>query len=74
MQATVVNATKIMIVGDFSYYLILDRLGMNVQLIPFLFGAGQGNLPTGQRGLFAYWRNTAKVLSAAAFVALTGTT
>jgi HK97 family phage major capsid protein len=74
MQATVVNATKIMIVGDFSYYLILDRIGMNVELIPHLFGAAQGNLPVGQRGLYAYWRNTAKVLSAAAFVALTGTT
>jgi HK97 family phage major capsid protein len=74
MQATVVNATKIMIVGDLSYFLILDRIGMQVELIPFLFGAAQGNLPTGQRGLYAYWRNTSKVLSAAAFVALTGTT
>jgi HK97 family phage major capsid protein len=74
MQATVVNATKIMIVGDFSYFLIVDRLGMTVELIPHLFGAAQGNLPTGQRGLYAYWRNTSKVLSASAFVALTGTT
>jgi HK97 family phage major capsid protein len=74
MQATVVNATKIMVVGDFSYFLIVDRIGMTVELIPFLFGAAQGNLPTGQRGLYAYWRNTSKVLSASAFVALTGTT
>jgi HK97 family phage major capsid protein len=74
MQATVVNATKIAIVGDFNYFLIVDRIGMTVELIPFLFGAGQGNLPTGQRGLYAYWRNTSKVLSASAFVALTGTT
>jgi HK97 family phage major capsid protein len=74
MQATVVNATKIMIVGDFSYFLIVDRIGMQIELIPFLFGAAQGNLPTGQRGLYAWWRNTSKVLSASAFVALTGTT
>jgi hypothetical protein len=47
MQATVVNATKIMIVGDFNYFLVLDRIGMNIELIPFLFGAAQGNLPTG---------------------------
>jgi hypothetical protein len=47
MQATVVNATKIMIVGDFNYFLVLDRIGMNIELIPFLFGSGQGNLPTG---------------------------
>jgi len=74
MQATVVNATKIVVAGDFNYFLVLDRLGLNIELIPFLFGAAQGNLPTGQRGLYAWWRNTSKVLSAAAFVALTGTT
>ena len=74
MQATVVNATKIMIVGNFQYFLIVDRIGLNVELIPFLFGAAQGNLPTGQRGLYAYWRNSSKVLSASAFVAMTGTT
>jgi len=73
MQATVVNATKIMIVGDFNYFLIVDRIGMNVELIPHIFGAAN-RLPIGQRGLYAYWRNTSKVLSANAFVALTGTT
>ena len=75
MQATVVNATKLMIVGDFgNYFLIVDRIGMNVELVPTVFGAAQGNLPTLQRGLLAYWRNTSKVLSASAFVAMTGTT
>jgi HK97 family phage major capsid protein len=74
MQATVVNATKIMIIGDFSYFLVLDRIGLNIELIPFLFGAAQGNLPTGQRGLYCWYRNTSKVLSASAFVAMTGTT
>jgi HK97 family phage major capsid protein len=73
MQATVVNATKIMVVGDFSYFLIVDRIGMNVEIAPMLFGA-TNRFPTGQRGLYAYWRNTSKVLSASAFVALTGTT
>jgi HK97 family phage major capsid protein len=74
MQATVVNATKIMIVGDFNYMLVLDRIGLHIEMIPFLFGASQGNLPTGQRGIYAWWRNTSKVLSASAFVAMTGTT
>jgi HK97 family phage major capsid protein len=73
MQATVVNATKIMVVGDFSYFLIVDRIGMNVEVIPHIFGA-TSRFPIGQRGLYAYWRNTSKVLSASAFVALTGTT
>ena len=73
MQATVVNATKIMIVGDFSYFLIVDRIGMTVELVPHIFGASS-RFPIGQRGLYAYWRNTSKVLSASAFVAMTGTT
>jgi HK97 family phage major capsid protein len=73
MQATVVNATKIMVVGDFNYFLVVDRLGMTIELVPHIFGAAN-RFPTGQRGLYAYWRNTSKVLSASAFVALTGTT
>lgn len=73
MQATVVNATKIMVVGDFSYFLIVDRVGMNVEVVPHIFGA-TSRFPIGQRGLYAYWRNTSKVLSSSAFVALTGTT
>ena len=55
------------VVGDFNYYKIIDRVGLNVEVIPHLFGAAQGNLPTGQRGLFAYWRVGAKVLDANAF-------
>jgi HK97 family phage major capsid protein len=73
MQATIVNATKILLLGDFRYYIVVDRVGMNVELVPHLFGA-TARYPTGQRGLYAYWRNSAKVLSASAFRALTGTT
>ena len=57
----------IAVVGDFSYYKIRDRIGMTVENVPHLFGAAQGNLPTGQRGLFAYWRVGAKVANANAF-------
>jgi len=60
-----------MLFGDCKQFLIVDRLGMSVELIPQLFnqataGVGVG-LPTGQRGLFAIWRNTSKVLVDAAF-------
>ncbi len=59
------------VIGDYSrYYKIVDRIGMNIELVPHLFGSGQGNLPTGSRGLFAYWRTGAKVLNAAAFKTL----
>jgi HK97 family phage major capsid protein len=78
MSATVVNATKIMLLGDFSMFKIIDRVGMNVELVATLTqqataGTGFG-FPTGQRGVFAWWRNGSKVLDAVGFRALTGTT
>ena len=46
-----------MVAGDFATgYRIVDRIGGTVELIPHLFGAAQGNLPTGMRGLYYYWR------------------
>jgi HK97 family phage major capsid protein len=71
MQATVVNATKIMVVGDFSRFLVLDRIGLTVEVVPHIFGTAN-RFPIGQRGLYAYWRNTSKVLDANAFRALQG--
>ena len=62
---------KVAVFGDASYFVIVDRVGLNLELVPIIFGAAQGNLPTGQRGLYAWWRNTSKVLSAAAFLTFT---
>lgn len=45
---------EILIVGDFSGYLIAQRAGMSVELVPHLFGAS--NRPTGQRGLYSWAR------------------
>jgi HK97 family phage major capsid protein len=50
------------ILGDFSQFLIVDRAGMDVEIVPHLFDV-TNNLPTGQRGIFALWRNNAKVLN-----------
>jgi HK97 family phage major capsid protein len=67
-SGTFTTGQKIAVVGDYSRaFKIVDRLGMAIEIIPHLFGAAQGNLPTGQRGLFAYWRVGAKVLDANAF-------
>jgi HK97 family phage major capsid protein len=66
-SGTFTTGQLIGVVGDFNYYKIVDRVGLNVEVIPHIFGAAQGNLPTGQRGLFAYWRVGAKVLDANAF-------
>jgi HK97 family phage major capsid protein len=67
MVSTTTTASRIMIAGDFSGYTVVDRLGTTVELIPHLFGAAQGNLPTGQRGLYIYGRTGAGVTKPNAF-------
>lgn len=58
--------TRLMLLGDFKKFLIVDRVGMSVELIPHLFHTGN-NRPSGQRGLYAIWRNSSKVLDPNAF-------
>lgn len=52
------GAANILVVGDFRNYVIADRVGMSVELVPHLFDV-TNNRPTGQRGWFAYARNGA---------------
>lgn len=58
--------SKILLLGDFNHYLIVDRVGMSIELVPHLF-ATANNRPSGQRGLLAFWRNSAEVLVDNAF-------
>ncbi len=56
--------------GDFSKFIIADRIGMSVQVIPQVFNgntAGGIAYPTGQQGLYAFWRNSSDVMSSNAF-------
>ena len=69
MDATKTAGDEIMLFGDFRNFLIVDRVGMSVELVPHVFGANQR--PTGQRGLYAFWRNSSKVLVDKAFALLT---
>lgn len=58
------------ILGDFNYYAIVDRVGLQVRMIDNLFnGNTTGGLtyPVGMSGLVCYWRNTADTLSSNAF-------
>lgn len=64
-----VTGTKLMMFGDFSQFLIVDRIGMTVELIPNLLGAN--GRPTGQRGVYAVWMNNSKILVPSAFKVLT---
>jgi HK97 family phage major capsid protein len=68
MASVLTTGTKILVIGDWRYFVIVDRVGMNVEFIQNLVGANQR--PTGQRGLYAYWRNQSDVLSTAAFQVL----
>lgn len=52
------GASNILVVGDFRNYVIVERLGMSVELVPHLFDV-TNNRPTGQRGWFAYARHGA---------------
>lgn len=78
----VINATAenyMAVFGDFSNYVIADRIGMTVEFIPHLFGSGVTGAsiatnptpttfrPTGQRGWYAYYRVGADVVNASAF-------
>lgn len=54
-----------MVYGDFSNYVIADRIGMSVEFIPHLVGANRR--PTGQRGWYAYYRVGADSVNDGAF-------
>lgn len=65
MTGTVGSGTNILLVGDFSNYYIVDRIGFSVQYVPTVVGANQR--PTGQAGWLGYWRVGAEVANPAAF-------
>lgn len=67
MTSTLSTATNNAVVyGDFSQYLIADRIGLALEFIPNLFGKTNGR-PIGQRGWLAHWRTGAAPLVDTAF-------
>jgi len=66
MATTIGTGSLIMLQGDFSQFLIVDRVGMGIELIPHLFGA-TNRFPTGTRGIYALWFNSSKILADNAF-------
>jgi HK97 family phage major capsid protein len=60
------TADYVLLAGSFSKgYMITDRIGTTIELVPHLFGASQR--PTGQRGFYLHFRTGAKVIVPAAF-------
>lgn len=54
-----------LVYGDFSQYVIVDRIGTTIELVPHLMGASRR--PTGQRGVWMHYRVGADVINADAF-------
>ena len=59
------NAT-ILTIGDFRQFLIVDRVGMDIELIPHMF-ATANNRPSGTRALYMHYRNSSAVVTQLAF-------
>ena len=66
VTTTTTTGSKIMLAGDFTSYVIADRVGMSAEILPALFDPTTAR-PTGQRGWFARWRTGAKVAVPEAF-------
>lgn len=66
MATATTSNSLVLLQGDFQQFLIVDRVGMGIELIPHLFGASS-RFPTGQRGILAIWFNNSKVLVDNAF-------
>jgi HK97 family phage major capsid protein len=69
MASETTSDDDILMFGDFQQFIIVDRVGMSIELIPHMFD-GSGN-PTGTRGIWAMWRNSSLILVPNAFRLLT---
>lgn len=65
MPGEVRAGAQVLILGDWRYFVIVDRIGMTIELVQHLVGTN--HRPTGQRGFYAYWRNNSVVVDDNAF-------
>ena len=65
MDSTITTGSEVLVVGDFSNYLIYDRIGVSLEYVQNVVD-GSG-IPTLQRGWVAHWRTGADVLNVDAF-------
>lgn len=66
MTSTVTTGSNLLLAGDFSEYIIVDRVGMSVSYDPNVRGTSNGR-HTGQGQFTAWWRTGADVGSVNAF-------
>jgi HK97 family phage major capsid protein len=58
------GVANILAVGDFRNYVVFDRVGSRVEFVPHLLG---NTGPTGQRGLWFWWRTGGNSVNSKAF-------
>ena len=70
MDSTIVSGSNddVIVIGDFSKYVIVDRIGTSIAYNPLVVGSNRR--PTGSVGWFAYWRVGADTVDANAFRSL----
>jgi HK97 family phage major capsid protein len=68
VQTVSTSDSSLLLVGDFSHFLIAQRVGMTVELVPHIQSSG---VPTGQRGLWAWARLGSDSINDNAFRLLT---
>jgi HK97 family phage major capsid protein len=70
--ATTTTARNLLVVGDFSNYVLAQRAGMSVEVVQHVVDV-TNNRPTGERALFAWARVGADSVLDTAFRMLTNT-
>lgn len=65
MDSATTAGKEPLLIGDFRYFAIIDRVGLSTEFVPHMVN-GSGNL-TGERAIFARWRNTTAPLTVNAF-------
>jgi HK97 family phage major capsid protein len=65
MESKLTKLKTVLYFGDFRYFVIADRIGMIAKPIDNI--PGENGRPTGQSGLYFFWRVGSKVMSKAAF-------
>lgn len=58
-SGTTSDAVISVLVNPSSFY-VIERAGMTVEVIPHIFDGANPSMPLGRRGIYAWWRNTAK--------------
>jgi HK97 family phage major capsid protein len=64
---TATAADYVLLAGDFQEYVVVDRIGSQVEVIPHLFSPTNASRPIGARGFYMHWRTGGDVLTADAF-------